>query len=115
MLLLDPFDDFRIEGIARSVDAKGAVVHVTAGTAAIWASSDGRQITEVLSVELAGRREGDVIDVEIEAHADGIGRDKKIDIARLIQRDWALRVRGDSAPSTTAVPPRWRRINSAMA
>ena len=26
----------------------------------------------------------------------------------------ALRVRGDSAPSTTAAPPRWRRISSAM-
>jgi len=28
---------------------------------------------------------------------------------------WALRVRGLSAPITIAVPPRWRRISSAMA
>ena len=27
----------------------------------------------------------------------------------------ALRVRGESPPSTTAAPPRWRRISSAMA
>ena len=26
---------------------------------------------------------------------------------------WALRVRGDKAPSTTAAPPFWRRITSA--
>ena len=29
--------------------------------------------------------------------------------------DYLLRVRGDSAPSTTAVPPRWRRSSSAVA
>ena len=28
---------------------------------------------------------------------------------------WALRVRGLSEPITTAAPPRWRRISSAMA
>ena len=28
---------------------------------------------------------------------------------------WALRVRGERLPITTAAPPRWRRISSAMA
>ena len=54
-----------------------------------------------------------MIDVEIEPHADGVGGDQIIHVARLVERD--LRVaRGDSAPMTTAAPPRWRRISSAI-
>ena len=67
------------------------------------------------AVELVARGEGDMVDIHVEAHADGIGRHQEIHIARLVELD--LRVAGaraDSAPSTTAAPPRWRRISSAM-
>ena len=36
---------------------------------------------------LRERGEGDVVDVEVEAHADGVGRDQVVDLARLVQRD----------------------------
>ena len=52
----------------------------------IWASSAGRQRAMHLAVELARAGEGDVVDVEIEAHADGVGRHQEIDVARLIER-----------------------------
>ena len=54
---------------------------------AIWASSDGIELAELIAVELAVGGKGDVIDVEIEPHADGIGRHQIIDVARLIELD----------------------------
>ena len=38
-----------------------------------------------------------------------------IDLAAWYRATWALRVRGLSAPITTAAPPRSRRMSSAMA
>src|SRR3546814_2056786 len=38
-----------------------------------------------------------------------IRRRQQIDVMAIV------RVRGESAPSTTAVPPRWRRMSSAVA
>ncbi len=68
------------------------------------------------AVELAVGGEGDVVDVEVEPHADGVGGDEDSRRRRTgTAATWALRVRGESAPSTTAAPPRWRRISSAMA
>ena len=57
-----------------------------------------------------------MIDVEIETHADGVGGDQIVDVAGLVQLDLGVAgARADSAPSTTAAPPRWRRMSSAMA
>ena len=57
-----------------------------------------------------------MVDIHVEPHADGVRRHQIVDLARLDTcATWALRVRGLSAPSTTAVPPRWRRIVSASA
>ena len=39
-----------------------------------------------LAVELAHAGKGDVVDIEVEAHADGVGRHQEVDIARLIER-----------------------------
>ena len=41
-------------------------------------------------VELGQRGEGDVVQVEIEPHADGVGRDDVIDLARLEELDLAV-------------------------
>ena len=76
-----------VERLGRAGDAEGAVVHVAAGAAGDLAQLAGRQVAMVLAVELAQCREGDVIDVEVETHADGIGRDEEVDVARLIERD----------------------------
>ncbi len=43
----------------------------------------GRQAAELAAVEFAVGGEGDVVDVEIEPHADGVGGDDVIDVAVL--------------------------------
>jgi hypothetical protein len=63
-----------------------------AGAAGDLRQLGGIELAELVAVELAVGRERDVIDVEIEAHADGVGGDQVIDVAGLIERD--LRVAG---------------------
>ena len=54
---------------------------------AIWASSAGLKLAELVAVELAVGGESDVVDVEIETHADGVGRHQVVDLTGLIERD----------------------------
>ena len=84
---LEPLDDVGIERLGVAGDAEGAVVHVAAGAAGDLAELAGRQVAMVVAVELARRRERDVVDVEVEAHADGVGRHQEVDVARLVERD----------------------------
>jgi hypothetical protein len=70
---------------------------------AIWPSSPALRWRILVAVELAVLGEGDVVDVEIEAHADRIGGDEVVDIARLVERH--LRVAGARATARRA-PPR---------
>ena len=54
---------------------------------AIWRELGRAELAELVAVELAVGGEGDVIDVEIEPHADGVGRDQIVDVAGLVERD----------------------------
>ena len=45
-----------------------------------------RQLPMHMAVELARAGEGDMVDVEVEPHADGVGGDKKVHVAGLIER-----------------------------
>ena len=113
---LDLLDQIVVERIDLAGDAERAVAQMPSGAAGDLAELGGRQVAVLVAVELAVLGEGDMVDVEIEAHADGVGGDQIVDVAGLVERD--LRVAGaraDSAPSTTAAPPRWRRISSAIA
>ena len=83
---LQPLDDVGGERLHAACHAERAVVHVPAGATGDLRELGRRQIAMHLAVELAGAGEGDMIDVEIEAHADGVGGDEEIDIARLVQR-----------------------------
>ena len=111
---LDLLDQFFVERIDLAGDA-GAVAQMAAGAAGDLAKLGGGKIAILVAVELAVLREGDVVEVEIEAHADRVGGDEVVVDIGLVERDCGLRVRGESAPSTTAAPPRWRRTSSAMA
>src|SRR6476660_10126165 len=75
-------DKFRVERIAASSRAKGAVVHCTAGPAGDLGKFGRIELSELIAVEFPIGRKGDMVDVEIEAHPYGIGRDQVIDIAR---------------------------------
>ena len=54
---------------------------------AICAELGRIELAELIAVELAVGGEGDVIDVEIEAHADRVGGDQIVDVAGLVERD----------------------------
>jgi hypothetical protein len=47
----------------------------------------GRQRAVLPAVELAGLGEGDVVDVQVEPHPDGVGGDEELDVAVLEQLD----------------------------
>ena len=114
-VVLQPIDQLQFEGLNLAGHAEGAVIHVASGAAGDLAKLGRHQIAMHLAVEFAQAREGNVIEIEIEAHADGVGRYQEIDIAVLIERNLCIARAGESAPSTTAPPPRWRLTNSAMA
>ena len=56
------------------------------------------QVTQAPAVELAKCGEGDVIDIHVESHADGVGGDQVIDLAGLIEPDLGVaRARAERA------------------
>ena len=79
----DPLNNLRLDfpGITRGPE--GAVTHVPAGTAGDLGQFLRPQTAGVMAVELAQRRKSDVIDVHIEAHADGVGRHEIVHVAIL--------------------------------
>src|SRR6185312_10726780 len=94
---LEGLDQCVLEGIDTAGDAKGAVAKMAAGTAGDLAELAGAETAILVTVELAVGGESDVVDVEVETHADGIGGDEKLDVARLEQFD--LGVAGARAES----------------
>ena len=89
---LQRLHQFRLERIATSGRAEGAVAGRAAGAAGDLRQLGRIELAELIAVEFAVGGKGDVIDVEIEPHADGVGGDQVIDVARLVERD--LRVAG---------------------
>ena len=83
---LQPLDEIGRERLDAARHAERAVVHMPAGASGDLAELGRRQLAMHLAVELARAGEGDMVDVEIEAHADGVGRDQEVDVAGLIER-----------------------------
>ena len=83
-VVLDAVDGLGIEGAGVGGGAEGAVVHVAPGAARDLGQFDGRECARRVAVELARLGEGHVIDVHVEAHADGVGGDQIVDLAGLI-------------------------------
>ncbi len=86
-MLFDGVDGLRIKDPGVGGDAEGAVVHVASGTPGNLRQFGGDQGPCALAVEFAGGGEGDMIDIHVKAHADGVGGDKDIDLASLIHGD----------------------------
>ena len=76
-----------LERRAAAGGAERAVALRAAGAAGDLSQFGRVEAAELIAVELAVGGEGDVIDVEIEAHADGVGGDQIVDVARLVERD----------------------------
>ena len=77
--------------IGKRIDAAGhaerAVAHVAAGAAGDLAELGGGQLAVLVAVIFAVGGEGDVVEVEVQPHADGVGRDQEIDVAGLVDLD----------------------------
>src|SRR5262249_41978943 len=81
------FDQVGAEGLDRAGDAKAPVVHMPTGaTGDLTKLGRGERAVD-LAVEFAHAGKGHVLDIEIEAHADGIGRHQEINIAGLVEGD----------------------------
>ncbi len=94
-MALDRRHDVGVEVGRVAGDAEGAVLAKAPGAAGDLADLLGVEPSRAPSVELAQAREGDMVDVHVEAHADGVGRDEKVDLAGLEELD--LRVAGARA------------------
>ena len=84
------FKRLRKLGFERGAPAGGAEGAIADG--ATGAAGDLRQLGRIelsvlVAIEFAVRGEGDVIDIEVEPHADSVGGDEIFDVARLIERD----------------------------
>ncbi len=78
---------FGLERRAAAGGAEGAVARGAAGAAGDLGELGGIELAELIAVEFAVGGEGDVIDVEIESHADGVGGNEIFDVAGLVERD----------------------------
>ncbi len=85
IVVLQAVDGFLLEGFRLAGAAKGAVIHVAAGAARDLAEFAGVELAVLEAIELPGGGKGHMIDIHVEAHADGIGGDDVVDVARLIE------------------------------
>ncbi len=91
---LDRFEGVRLQRLRKlglewrtaSRGAEGAVAGGAPGPPRDLGEFGGTQFAELITVELSVGGERDVIDVEIEAHADGVGRHQIVDVAGLVER-----------------------------
>ena len=81
IVVLELIDESLVEGFDIGCNAECPVVEMPPGAARDLGKFGGRQIAVNAAVELAGAGERDVVHIEIEAHADRVGRNKEIHVA----------------------------------
>ena len=86
-VVLDGPDHARGQLVRRREDAERAVVQVTAGPARDLTELDEVEVAARAAVELGELGEGDVVDVEVQPHADGVGGHEEVDLAALVEGD----------------------------
>ena len=90
-----PLDQFILERRHTRRHPESTVAHMASGTARDLGKFSGRQTPVRVAVEFSLLGEGDMVDIEIEPHADRVGGNEEIDIAVLVEFD--LRVAGPRA------------------
>src|SRR6478735_10984879 len=86
-VVLEPLDHVALELRDLTGYAERAIVHVAAGPSGDLAELGRGQVAVVLAVEFTDAGERDMVEVEIETHADRVGGDEEVDIAVLVERD----------------------------
>ena len=85
LVALNTFDNLFIERRALTRFAERAITREAPSAAGDLGDFVGTQIAPAMAVELAARCERDVIDIHIEAHADGVRRNKEVHLTVLIE------------------------------
>ena len=85
-MVLDRVDDVGVDVGRVAGDAEGAVAAEAPGPPGDLADLLGIEPARAPAVELAQAGEGDMVDVHVEAHADGVGGHQEIDLAGLVER-----------------------------
>ena len=83
-------DQFGLERRTAAAGAERAVAGGAAGTAGDLGEFGGAELAKLIAVEFAVGGKSDVIDVEIETHADGVGRHQVVDLTGLIELDLSI-------------------------
>ena len=116
-MVLKLFNKIGIERRAAAGRAEGSVAEMAARTAGDLTEFGGYQTAMLPAVELPVGREGDMIDIEIEPHADSVGRNDIIDDAILEHIDLGVagsrrqRAEDDRRAAALAPDPFRDRIN----
>ena len=78
---LDRGDKVLVHLLGLAGDAEGPILAIAAGAAGDLSDLGGVEPAGALAVELAQSGEGHVVDVHVEAHADGVGGHQEVDLA----------------------------------
>ena len=89
-MVLDGPDRGCRQGRQRCQGDELAVIVVSTGSTRDLRQLGILQIAQLAPVELAQIREVHAIDVHVEAHADGVGGNHVVDLARLVERDLGI-------------------------
>ena len=85
-VVLDGVDQPLVQDLGLSGHAEGAGFGVPPGASRDLADLVREQRPDAATVELVRGAEGDMADVQVQAHADGVGGDQVIDLSGLIHR-----------------------------
>ena len=86
-MILDRLHESGIERLDAAGRAEAAVREVAARAARDLRDLGGREHARRPAVELPAGRERDVLQVQVESHADGVRRDQTVHLARLVETD----------------------------
>ena len=81
------FDEFLVQRFDIAGYAERSIVHVATSTTGDLRQFGWGQHAMVLAVEFADACQRNVLDVEVQSHADGVGCNDVVDVAGLIERD----------------------------
>ena len=108
VMVLKAVDGFLVKSLRFTGAAEGAVIHVAAGAAGDLAELAGAELAVLEAIELSCGGKGYVIDIHVEAHADGIGCHDVIHVTGLIEGDLGVagaRRQGAQDHGCTAILP----------
>ena len=83
-MIFQRINQFRIEIIATSGGPECPITHIASGATSNLSEFGRCQPAVTAAVEFAGGRKGDMIDIKVQPHTDGICGYQIIDLARLV-------------------------------